>query len=502
VRVATAAEMRALDRATIDQVGIPGVVLMENAGVGVVRALLERLGPKLARARVGIVCGGGNNGGDGYVVARHLWNRGVDARAYVLAQAADVHGDARIQLDAMVRTGVPVVTALDLLDQETVIVDALLGTGLKAEVRGAARATIERINALPRRVLRVAVDLPSGLDADTGQPLGACVRADLTVTMGLCKLGCAGAPGFEWCGDLVVVDIGIPRDLPQKQGVESRLLDPEEVAPLVPARPRSANKGSFGHLLVVAGSRGKTGAALLCGEAALRAGVGLCTLATRPDAQAALEGRVRELMTAGFDDEPALIGLLTRKRAVALGPGIPADDAMRSLVERFAVACPLPMVIDADGLNALAATAGLATLREARGPRVLTPHPGEAARLLERSIDAVQADRVASARALAARSGAVVALKGARTVIAAPDGRVALNPTGNPGLATGGTGDVLTGLIGALLAQGLSADNAAKLGVYAHGRAADLWVEERATDRGMIARDVIARLPSALRVSA
>ena len=489
--IATAAEMRELDRTTIEDVGIPGVVLMENAGAGVARAVATSGGE-----RVGVVCGVGNNGGDGFVIARHLWNRGVDVRVYLVAVRDKIRGDAKINLDAAERCGVPFVTSLDGLKSETVVVDALLGTGLKDDVRGALGDAIDRINALPKKITRSAVDIPSGLDADTGMPHGRAVRADLTYTMGLPKVGLVSAPGFEAVGELHVVDIGLPRGLAEKKGLATWLLEDADVARRVPPRPKSGHKGTFGHLLVVAGSHGKTGAALLAGEAALRGGAGLVTLAVRPDVQKVLEGRVRELMTGAYTDESQLRALAKGKRAVALGPGIPTDDAMRDLVRRWARELPLPMVIDADGLNLLAGATDV--LRGAAGPRLLTPHPGEMARLCDTTTEAVQSDRVAVARKLAAHTGAFVALKGARTVVAAPDGRAFINPTGNPGMGTGGTGDVLTGLCGSLLAQGLEPLDALLVGVYCHGRAGDRAAARKKSQRGLLARDLIAEIPAAL----
>jgi NAD(P)H-hydrate epimerase len=382
------------------------------------------------------------------------------------------------------------------LNKETVIVDALLGTGLKEDVRGAIGDAIDRLNSLPKKITRIAVDIPSGLDSDTGATHGRAVRADATYTMGLPKIGLVTSPGFEATGELHIVDIGIPRGLPEKKGLRCWLLEEADVARRVPVRPKSGHKGTFGHLLVVAGSHGKTGAALLCGESALRGGAGLVTLAVRPDVQKVLEGRVRELMTGAFADEAQLRALARGKRAVALGPGIATDDAMRDLVRRWAKELPLPMVIDADGLNLLAGAVDV--LKGAAGPRLLTPHPGEMARLCDTTTEAVQSDRVGIARTLAARTGAFVALKGARTVIAAPDGRAFINPTGNPGMGTGGTGDVLTGLVGSLLAQGLDPLDALLLGVYCHGRAGDRAAMRKKSQRGLLARDLITELPAAL----
>jgi NAD(P)H-hydrate epimerase len=340
------------------------------------------------------------------------------------------------------------------------------------------------------------VDIPSGLDADTGQPHGAAVRADLTVTMGLAKPGLVGSPGFEYAGEIVVADIGIPRRVTERARLATFLLEAHEVAPLVPARPASGHKGTFGHLLVIAGSRGKAGAALLCGEAALRAGAGLVTIAAPPDVQPALERRVRELMVVSYASEADLARLCERKRAVAVGPGIPTDDTTQALVRRLCERLPLPMVVDADGLRPFAAA--LDRLRRARGPRLLTPHPAEMARLLGTSSGEVQADRLATARRAARTSGAAVALKGARTVVAVPDGQAWINPTGGPALATGGTGDVLTGVCGALLAQGAAPEEALRAAVYVHGRAADLAARKAGTARGLIARDVISHLGAAL----
>jgi NAD(P)H-hydrate epimerase len=493
---ATAAEMRELDRITIEEVGIPGLVLMENAGAGCARAIVERCAGDVRGLPIGVVCGGGNNGGDGYVIARHLWNRGADVRIYALAPRERIRGDARINVEIAERLGIPRRASLDGLEGERVLVDAILGTGLGEPVRAPLSDAIARINAAPPGALRVAVDIPSGMDADSGHALGCVVRADVTLTMGLPKVGMVGWPGIASCGDIQVVDIGIPRDLPAARGFRVALLETVGLARLVPRRLAGANKGTFGHLLVVAGSRGKGGAALLCGEAALRGGAGLVTLAVRADVQPALEGRVRELMTAIYDGDAALVALTHGKRAVALGPGIPTDTEMQALVRRWAAELPLPMVIDADGLNALCGH----TERLAGAPaaRLLTPHPGEMARLLSVTTEAVQADRLGAARRLAAASGSFVACKGARTVVAAPDGRAFINPTGTAALATAGTGDVLTGLVGSLLAQGLEPLDALCLGVHAHGRAGELATAAAGIERGILAGDVVARIAAAL----
>jgi NAD(P)H-hydrate epimerase len=498
--IVTAAEMRALDTAVIDDVGVPGVALMEAAGRGVVDVLARVC--DLARARVVVYAGPGNNGGDGYVVARLCANRGAAVEVLRCAAEDKLRGDARTHMLACARSGVPIhdattVGGLAAAGPADVVVDALLGTGLARDVEGHLRAAIAHLNARPG--LKVAVDVPSGLDSDRGVPLGDCVRADHTVTFAFAKRGLVGAPGFTFAGQLHVADIGIPESLARARGVAAVLLDERVLAPLRAPRDPMAHKGTAGHLLLVAGSTGKAGAALLAGGSALRTGVGLCTLAAPREIIGALDGKVAEVMTAAYDVGASLASLVAGRRAVAIGPGMPTDAAMRPVLAGLvaaAAAAGLPVVLDADALNHLAAEPHL--LDGIAGARlVLTPHPGEAARLAGRPGAALQQDRVAAASALAARFSAIVALKGARTVVAAPDGRIAINPTGNPGLASGGTGDVLTGCVGALLAQGLEPFHAAAAAVYLHGAAADRVAARRGM-RGLLANDVIDALPETM----
>jgi NAD(P)H-hydrate epimerase len=330
--------------------------------------------------------------------------------------------------------------------------------------------------------------------------MGAVFAADVTVTLACAKVGLVSSPGFERVGRLRVVDIGIPTSLAARVGCALALLDDPDAAAMLPPRPQAGHKGTFGHLLVVAGSEGKTGAALLCAGAGLRTGVGLCTLAVPPAVRPTLEGRMPEVMLAELDAEKpradalaALAALVAGKRALAWGPGMPTTPAAGGLVRAALATLELPVVLDADALNHLAGHT--AAVRAAKAPVVLTPHPGEAARLLGVDTAAVQDDRVAAARRLAADTSAVVVLKGARTIVAEPDGRATINPTGNPGMGTGGAGDVLTGVIGALLAQGVRAADAARLGVYVHGRAGDLAAARG--QRGVVAGDISAHLPEA-----
>ncbi len=510
MQLLTADEMRELDRRTIEEIGIPGIVLMENAGRGAAELLCRRFaglwpGPVL------VLAGRGNNGGDGYVVARHLLGRGWRVRTVVLAEAARVSGDAATNLQALQRSGGEVQFAPDSsrlarvlrqVKDSRLAVDALFGTGLSDSVEGHYAAAIDWLNATGLPVL--SVDIPSGIDASSGRILGRAVRAAVTVAFARGKLGHLLYPGAGLCGELEVVDIGIPVPLLAKSGDRHLLVDGAVAAPLLPARPATGHKGTFGHLLVVAGSTGKAGAAAMTAEGGLRSGAGLVTVAAPASVQAALAVKLTEAMTEPLAEVDGALSLqalepLRRlgdgKQALALGPGLGLAEETRALVRRLLCECPLPLVLDADGLNAVAERPAL--LRErAAGSTILTPHPGEMARLTGRSVAEVEADRIGIARQFASRHRVVLVLKGARTVTALPDGRVRLNGSGNPGLASGGMGDVLTGLIGGLLAQGLAPAAAAVLGVYLHGRAADR-LRVRFGEAGMVAGDVLAELPAA-----
>jgi hydroxyethylthiazole kinase-like uncharacterized protein yjeF len=504
----TAAEMRALDRWTIEH-GTPGRTLMERAGAGAARVLRERL--RHPRGPVVVVCGRGNNGGDGFVVARHLRRARVPVDVWLAARPDEVEGDAAEMLARWrrVRGTVHSLASSDdvaalcrRLERSAAVVDALFGTGLNAPVRGVAADTIEAINRCGAPVL--AVDIASGLSADTGTALGTAVRATVTATFGLPKVGQLIHPGVEHTGLLAVVDIGIPAEALAAVGPRVSLLERHEVGALLRPRPRDAHKGDFGHVLVIAGSRGKTGAALLATGGAARAGAGLTTLAVAASLQAILEGRVREAMTAALPDTGdgaaaladggAVDALLGGRAAVVCGPGLGRADETRALVAHVVRRCGAPLVLDADGLNAVA---GTSVLRERPAATVLTPHPGEMARLLGTDTARVQGDRLGAARELARRDRVVVVLKGARTIVADPDGGASISPTGNPGMASGGTGDVLAGVVGGLLAQGLAPFDAAVLGVFAHGLAGD-EVAARQGELGLLAGDLIPELPVVL----
>jgi NAD(P)H-hydrate epimerase len=500
-----AAQMRAMDRHTIETLGIPGDVLMESAGRAVVDVVLGQLGPK---DPVVVVCGAGNNGGDGLVVARHLHLLGVPVRAALLVDPGRLRGDAAANLRRARAVGVEFEGPRWRTPQAGVLVDAIFGTGLSRAVAGAPAASIRRINtarsARPGALRVVAVDLPSGLCAGTGQPLGVAVRADVTVTLGLPKLGLALEPGRSIAGRVCVARIGIA-DAGGDAEPTAELWTRAAVGARLPARPRAGHKGTFGHALLVAGSEGKTGAAALAAEGAIRIGAGLVTLACPAGLNDILEIKCTEAMTAPLPDTPgrglaagaeeAVLALAATRDAVGMGPGMGRDGDTLALVRALAKRLECPLALDADGVFAFRDDPELLTAR--RAATVLTPHPGEAAELLGCSASDVNRDRPAAARRLAERTGATVLLKGAATLAASPDGRIVVNPTGGPVLASGGTGDVLLGLVAGLLAQGATAPQAAALGAYVHGAAADALAEARGAT-GLLAGELGNAVPAAL----
>jgi NAD(P)H-hydrate epimerase len=493
--------MRELDRATIEGGHVPSLVLMENAG----RAAAELVKREFSgKKRVVIVCGAGNNGGDGFVVARLLLAAGFDVRALLVADKARLRGDALENYRAYVELGAAIrVVAADALgplddalrDAE-LIVDALFGTGLDREIGGFERVVIERINAA--KAPCVALDLPSGLDADTGVPRGAAVRAEHTVTFAHRKRGLCTPLGQAHAGHVDVADIGIPDALVERVGYGAVLVEPSDAALAVVPRTALSHKGSSGRVLIVAGSPGKIGAALLVAHGALRAGAGLVTIAGAPGTATAFEQRVLEAMTARYEPdelETSLAPLLERTDVVAIGPGLGLDDGALRTVRRVVLEWPGTIVVDADAVTHFKGRAS--ELASAKGRLVLTPHPGEMARLLGISTSEVEADRFGTIATAVDRTRATVLLKGSPTLVAAPGQKVAVNQTGHPVLATGGTGDVLAGVIAAL-ATGTEPFRAAVTGAFAHGFAAELAASARGVDRGVLAHEIADEVPKAL----
>ena len=511
MRVLTSAQMRDADRRTIDEVGIPSAVLMENAGRQVVAAM-ERHLQALGDRRVAVVCGKGNNGGDGFVVARVLEASGVSTRVYLLVSASEIEGDAQINLSALDAVGVPVVDvaepdawAAQLADiaASGVVVDALFGTGLARPLEGHWRTVVEDLNA--SGVPIVSVDLPSGLSADTTRLIGETIDATLTVTLGAPKLPLVVSPAAIQAGDVVVADIGIPEAVVEAlEGPRVEVLTREWARDLVVPRPDDIHKGDCGCVLIVAGSTGKTGAARLAALGALRSGAGLVTVATPQVCQPVVSALMPEYMTLGLADttdgmvsaEAVDTVLAERCDVLAVGPGLGQGVGARALVRALVERATVPLVLDADGLNAFADDAAGLVGRDGRD-LIITPHPGEMARLIGTTIDHVQTHRVEVARELATTRELYVVLKGARTVVATPAGAVLINVTGNPGMATGGTGDVLAGVVAAWLAQLLDAEAACGLGVFLHGLAGDLAAAEQG-EVGLIASDLVNHLGPAV----
>ena len=500
--LASGAEMRALDRHTIETLGVTGELLMESAGRAVAEAVLGVLPPG---GSVLVVCGRGNNGGDGLVAARHLQMLGVPVRVALLASAASLRGDAAASLRRARSAGVPIEGERWRAPAAGVIVDAIFGTGLSRPVDGAAAASIRRIAASraahPDQLRVVAVDLPSGLCADTGQVLGVAAPADLSVTLAFPKPGLALEPGRGLAGRVRVACIGIAAEAPGV-ALATELWTRAGAGARLPARPADGHKGSFGHALVVAGSEGKTGAAALAALGAARAGAGLVTIACPAGLNDVLELLCTEAMTAPVPDTAqrafaasaaeAVLALAATREAVGLGPGIGRSAETLAFVGALAKRLERPLVLDADALFAFAGAPE--QLASRRAATVLTPHPGEAAALLGSKPAALNRDRLGAARRLARLSGCVVLLKGAASVTAAPDGRAIVNPTGGPALASGGTGDVLLGMLTGYLAQGCEAFEAAALAAFVHGAAAD-HIALRTGPSGLLASDLAAELP-------
>ena len=492
-RLYTAEQVRRLDRSAIEGHGIPGIDLMERAGRSVFEAA-HRAWPTARRWL--IFCGAGNNGGDGYIVARFAREAGLEVTLCALKEPASLGGDAATAAQRWHAAGgkscawpVPSIEAFDL------VIDALLGTGLDREPAGAYGEAIDAINRAGRPV--TAVDIPSGLHADTGVRQGRAVQADVTVTFIGNKRGLFTADGPDCVGSVSFADLETP-DSVRESEPDSGILIRENIIPdLLPPRPRNTHKGSFGWLLGVGSDLGMSGALRLCGEAALRSGAGKVTLVTRPEHAGLINVACPELMVRGMDSAGPLADLLDRVDALVAGTGLGQSAWSQQMFDRC-IRCPAPLVLDADGLNLLARRLpDLGSAELPQGRWILTPHPAEAGRLLECGATDIQRDRVTAAQRLAQRYRAVVVLKGCGSVIADADGRYAICPLGNPGMATAGTGDVLSGVIGALLAQGLSAWDAACAGVVAHASAGDL-AAAHGGERGLMASDITRQLPAVL----
>jgi hydroxyethylthiazole kinase-like uncharacterized protein yjeF len=514
MKILTAHQMRNIDRRAISRYHIPGLVLMENAGRAVVEHLLESLGDELDDASVAIVCGKGNNGGDGMVVARHLHGLGMTPTVFLVARREDVEGDAAANLRMLDALPVPLHEVVDSkhwndladgenpLDTFDVVVDALLGTGLKGRVRGDYATIVGDINESGAHV--IAVDIPSGLSGGRATVAGAAVHADATVTFMAPKIPHLFPPAESFCGELVVAGIGIPEEALDDEGVWLEWVDEDTLAGRLAPRDDDSHKGDYGHVLVVGGSVGKAGAVRLTAEAVLSAGAGLVTAAVpgsvRAEVASYAPAMTEPLAETGKGEisRRAITGLrklLAERSVLAVGMGAGTGKETQATLRSLVASSKVPVVLDADGLNAFVGHEE--TLSGAKRPLILTPHPGEMARLSDIPVRDLQSKRIDICRRFAQGHHCHVVLKGYRTLVATPEGQVYANPTGNPGLATAGSGDVLTGLLAGLIATGLPVTDALLLGVFGHGLAADI----EAGDTGVLsltARRLLDALPEAM----
>ena len=512
MKILTSIQMREIDRKTIEGIGIPGAVLMENAGIRITQAILKRF-PEVAEQNIVVVAGKGNNGGDGFVVARHLFNRGARPTVLLLAKKDEVKGDAALNLAVAGRIGVEIVETPTVAEWKkhkvgvwhaSIIVDAIFGTGLLKPADGIYAAVIEDINKAG--AFKIAVDIPSGLSSDTHLIIGPAVKADLTVALAAPKISHVLPPAEEFIGELVVADISVPPFLFDDPCLKIELVEKTTLAPYFKRRKKDSHKGSYGHLFVLAGSLGKTGAAAMAARAALRTGAGLVTVGTPQSCLPAIARSMMELMTEALPETPQktlsesaltmILDLMKGKDAVLIGPGISTHPSTARLITSLLPKIKSPVVIDADGLNILAENPD--ALRSLPKPAVLTPHPGEFARLIGRSNQDVLDRRLELAPRFSEQLGVYLVLKGYRTLIATPEGRVFINPTGNPGMATGGSGDVLSGMIASLIIQEKDVLGATLAAVYLHGLSGDIGARKLG-ERALVAGDLIKYLPQAIR---
>lgn len=492
--------MREIDSLTINQYGVPSVVLMERAALATAKYILQR-NPK----NVLVLAGPGNNGGDGIAVSRIIKDKVKTVKVFLPFVETRLSEDCQIQIKIASNFGVPILRSFPNekdLSEADLIVDAIFGTGLKREIEGELKDFIEKLNSVKKFI--ISIDIPSGVSSDTGQILGVAVRADLTVTFGVLKRGHLLYPGREFSGQIFVEDIGFPQELLNSPTLKIHTIDKEFAKALIPARPQYSHKGRYGHLLVIAGSVGKTGAAVMTARAALRSGSGLVTLAVPSVLKTVFQTNVLEEMilplpctmqTLSKEAIPEILSFINEKaHCVAFGPGVGINEDIEEILKTIILNCPCPIVIDADGITVLSKIKNI--LKEASSEIVVTPHPGELSRLINLSVKEIEKNRIDIAQDVARQLRVIMVLKGVPTVISNPDGLTYINTTGNPGMATGGSGDVLTGVIASLIGQGVAPFYAATLGVFLHGLSGDIASRQKGL-HGLIARDIIESLPQA-----
>ncbi|HYK04381.1 MAG TPA: NAD(P)H-hydrate dehydratase [Thermoanaerobaculia bacterium] len=496
MKILNSEQMRNIDRRATESFGIPSIVLMENAAIAVVDAIFEHYPDA---DRVAIVCGTGMNGGDGFAIARHLENRGIVPALVIVGDRDAIQGDARTNLIVCERLAIPIYelrgtddveTALAHIADADLLVDAIFGTGMNRAPEGMHADVIRAIAEL--RIPVLAVDLPSGANASSPEPFDPCLQAEVTVTFAAPKVCHIFEPAALYCGEVIVADISIPEVAIEDETVTLALITPRDIQPHITPRLAPTHKGTYGHVAIIAGSPGRSGAAVMSARGAIRAGAGLVSVMTDAETAKLVHAGSIESMTYSGSD---LNAFLANKSAVLVGPGLADDDTAYEQTRSLVNAIDLPLILDASGLNAFAGRA--AELNPRNLPRVITPHPGELARLLGGDTHAINANRIDAAREAARITKCVVILKGYQTLVAEPDGHVYVNPTGNPGMAAGGMGDVLSGLIAALLARDTDPLDAACTAVYLHGLAGDLLRDEMG-DTGLAAMDVAEKIPAAI----
>lgn len=509
MKVANCSQMRNIDQTAIHDMGIPGIVLMENAALKVVEQIKAILG-EVSYKSILVFCGKGNNGGDGFAIARHLYNMGANVLVVLIADRNEIKGDALTNLKIIEKLDIKVVQVQDesLLEEIAaslylcdMVVDAIFGTGVKGTIDGVEADIIQLINYSGRYVL--SVDIPSGINGDDGQVCGICVNADKTVTFALPKVGLLSYPAADYVGELIVADISIPNSIIEAQNININIIEKEYVKDVIPMRKNDSNKGDYGKVFVIAGSTGMSGAAVLASLGALRSGAGLVTAGVPESLNDVMEIKLTEVMSFPLEDEGRgilahscimqIFEKMDKMDVLVYGPGLSTDKNVEEILLDILKKSEIPIIIDADGINVLAKNINV--LKECKCPVVVTPHPGEMSRLTGLDIGYIQTHRIEVASDFARQWNVIVVLKGASTIIAWPDGEVYINGTGNAGMATGGTGDVLSGVIASLIGQGLEADEAAVAGVYLHGTAGDLAAKDKG-QHGLIATDIIEALPA------
>ena len=512
MKVLTSQQMKDIDRRAIEDLGIIGPILMENAGIQIVLAIRERF-LDLEDENITVLAGKGNNGGDGFVVARHLFNQGCRIQVLLLSKMNELKGDAALNARIAEKIGVPIfeittekhwVSHRRKLSASTVVVDAIFGTGLTKPALGLYKTVFDSVNRLEAFI--IAVDIPSGLSSDTFEPIGPCVKADLTVTLAAPKVAHLFPPSENFMGERVVADISIPPFLFDDKSMKLELVEPQAITPLFSKRSKDTHKGTYGHLFVLSGSLGKTGAAVMAGKAALKMGAGLVTVGTPKSCLSLVARSMVELMTVPlpetsdktFSEEALDLSLSLRegKDAFLIGPGISTHDSTRKFVKAFLPHVRVPVVLDADALNILVPHPEI--LKSLKIPVILTPHPGEFARLLDCTTNEVLKNKLDLVSRFAQEYGVYLVLKGYRTLTATPDGKIFINPTGNPGMATAGSGDVLSGMLAAMIIQEKNILPAVLAAVYVHGLSGDI-AAERLGEKSLTARDIIRYISSAIK---